>query len=375
MNGRTNVTIGVVGSIDFQIPLDPPSSFVAQASMGRVELSWIDPKNKYATPEGEQTEDTDQLVSVWSYTKVIRKEGSLPTNPDDGIIILTSTVYNQYQNTIYNDTSVENGKSYYYSVYAYNTDGTYSDPATSGEIIPYMYDAVLTNNTWKDINDACSLGLHTSFWEIGDIKNDPNGSNGIVDFTIVGFDLDDISDGSGKAAITFRTNQSLPNKSYWKYNSYSVSYVDSTPRSTIRNGNYLPTEVQSYVLTIKKISNGFGHWDIPTEEFSDKCFLFSLYELTGSSHPEDSNFIYPYFTTTANRIVYLNGSAVPYFTRTCFGKSNGTSSGPVTWNYYIINENGSVGNVGNTAYYDPDQQNHFGQSYIAFGFCIGKVAV
>ena len=363
MNGRTNVTIGVGGDTDLQIPLDPPSSFVAQASMGRVELSWIDPKNKYAT---------DQLVSVWSYTKVVRKEGSLPTNPDDGVIILTSTVYNQYQNTIYNDTSVENGKSYYYSVYAYNTDGVYSDPATSGEVVPYMYDSVLTNNTWKDINDACTLGIHESFWEIGDVKNDPNGVSGIVDFIIVGFNLDDISDGSGKAAITFRTNQPLPNEIYWKSRNYQDNYIESTPRAMIRSGSYLPNEVRQYILAIKKKANSVGYnTDTPIEEFSDKCFLFSHYELGGSERSTDSDFRYPYFTTKANRIVHLNGSGVTYYTRTC--DEMVSTSDYARTQQYAITSSGGFSYISN--YYNYSSSTQYGQGYVVFGFCIGKVAV
>ena len=372
MNGRTNVTIGVGGDTDLQIPLDPPSSFIAQPSMGRVELSWIDPKNKYATPEGEQTEDTDQLVSVWSYTKVIRKEGSLPTNPDDGVIILTSTVYNQYESTVYHDVSVENGKSYYYSVYAYNTDGAYSDPATSGEVVPYMYDSVLTNNTWKDINDACTLGIHESFWEIGDVKNDPNGVSGIVDFIIIGFNLDDISDGSGKAAITFRTNQPLPDEIYWKSNNYQDNYIESTPRAMIRSGTYLPNEVRQYILAIKKKANNAGYNpDVSIEEFSDKCFLFSHYELGGSDRSADSDFRYPYFTTNANRIVHLNDSGVTYYTRTC-DKMASTSEYAIT-QQYAITSSGGFSYINNYYYYSSGPK--YGQGYVVFGFCIGKVAV
>jgi len=53
-------------------------------------------------------------------TVVVKKEGSYPTSPTDG-----QTIYEGRGDT-YTDTSLQNGKTYYYSVYSYNHSKTYS---------------------------------------------------------------------------------------------------------------------------------------------------------------------------------------------------------------------------------------------------------
>ena len=62
MNGRTNVTVGT--SDELQVALDPPNSFALTSGNNQVLISWEDPKNKYATPEGETAQDPQQLIAV-----------------------------------------------------------------------------------------------------------------------------------------------------------------------------------------------------------------------------------------------------------------------------------------------------------------------
>lgn len=45
------------GGSTLQIPLDAPTALAAKAGNAKVELTWTDPKDKYATPEGEQAQD------------------------------------------------------------------------------------------------------------------------------------------------------------------------------------------------------------------------------------------------------------------------------------------------------------------------------
>lgn len=109
-----------------QIPLDAPTSFSATAGNTQVSLTWTDPKDKYATPEGETAQDPDQLVSVWDHTVLVRKTGSQPAGPNDGTVVVSSSVRNQYQSTGYTDTGLTNDVTYYYGVFAYNKDGVAS---------------------------------------------------------------------------------------------------------------------------------------------------------------------------------------------------------------------------------------------------------
>ncbi|MDO8729287.1 MAG: fibronectin type III domain-containing protein [bacterium] len=69
-----------------------------------------------------------QIVFEWNNpgeanfvrTVVVRKEGSYPTSPTDG-----QTIYEGRGDT-YADTELQNGKTYYYTVYSYNHAKTYS---------------------------------------------------------------------------------------------------------------------------------------------------------------------------------------------------------------------------------------------------------
>ena len=112
-----------------QIPLDACTGFSAKAGNAQVTLTWTDPKDKYATPEGETAQDPDQLVSVWEYTQIIRKTGSQPTGPHDGELVVSSSVRDQYATTGFVDTGLVNDTLYYYAAFAYNTDGVASEGA------------------------------------------------------------------------------------------------------------------------------------------------------------------------------------------------------------------------------------------------------
>lgn len=136
MNGRTNSSGSSVN--DLQIPLDPCTNLECVAGNAQVELTWTDPLNKYATPEGEVAEDPDQLVSVWHHTVVIRKVGSAPVGIDDGIVVVSSEVKNQYQSTAYVDTGLVNDTTYYYGVFAVNEDGVESEGLVSEGVTPKL---------------------------------------------------------------------------------------------------------------------------------------------------------------------------------------------------------------------------------------------
>lgn len=112
-----------------QIPLEACTAFSASAGNAKVELTWTDPKDKYATPEGDISDTGDQLVSEWDHTVLVRKTGSQPAGPNDGTVVVSSSVRNQYQSTPYTDTGLTNDTTYYYAVFAYNKDGVASPGA------------------------------------------------------------------------------------------------------------------------------------------------------------------------------------------------------------------------------------------------------
>ena len=134
MNGRTNSN--GIGTDILQVPLDPPENLTATAGNAKVSLTWVDPVDKYATPEGETAQDPQQLVSEWDYTVVVRKVGSQPNDPNDGTVVTKSSIRNQYQTSPYEDTGLINDTVYFYGVFAVNKDGVASDGDYTDAVIP-----------------------------------------------------------------------------------------------------------------------------------------------------------------------------------------------------------------------------------------------
>lgn len=122
-----------------RIPLEPASDFELVPRDQAVRITWTDPVDKVASPGGE-------LVSEWAYTIVIRKEGSAPTSPVDGVQIIKETTRNQYSENYYTDSNLVNGSTYYYAAYSYSTIGTVSEPAVSPVVpktgVPVYYKAL-----------------------------------------------------------------------------------------------------------------------------------------------------------------------------------------------------------------------------------------
>lgn len=156
------------GGSTLQIPLDAPTSFSATAGNAQVELTWTDPLDKYATPEGEVSETGDQLVSEWDHTILVRKTGSQPAGPNDGTVVVSSSVRNQYQSTAYVDSGLTNDTTYYYGAYAYNKDGVASEGAfvsATPEARPATYGVFGVQ--WDTSNSSTALTRLT-------VANDPN---------------------------------------------------------------------------------------------------------------------------------------------------------------------------------------------------------
>lgn len=315
MNGRTNSTSSVISS-GADIPLDPISGFTVEEGTNKIMLTWTDPLDKYATPEGAIAQDPQQLVSVWAYTTIVKKEGSNPSNPNDGILVVNSAIRDQYKSTPFVDDNVTNDVGYYYAAFAINEDGVYSEGVYQFAT-PRAYDEILENNTWNQITEACSIGIASSFWEIGDEKKFTINE---TEYTavIIGFNHDDLTDGTGKASITFATKEMQP--ATISYNPYTVYISD---RLLDRLYNLLSTKDsqicasinQDLITNILTVNKGisvvtYSDWittDSGVENKEFRCFLLSEEEVTGTNNYSSNGegTLYEYFATASNRIKYI----------------------------------------------------------------------
>lgn len=74
---------------------------------------------------------TDPTDSDWASTKLVRKVGGYPTSANDGTVIVTSAVRNQYAATGFVDTGLANGTQYYYQLFPADTSGNVNSNAAN----------------------------------------------------------------------------------------------------------------------------------------------------------------------------------------------------------------------------------------------------
>ena len=277
-----------------QIPLDAPTSLAATAGNAQVELTWADPADKYATPEGEVSETGDQLVSEWDHTVVVRKTGSQPAGPDDGTVVVSSSVRNQYQTTPYTDSGLTNGTEYFYGVFAYNKDGVASPGA-------------FVSATPKAGTPLSELTEGTI------IKINENGSP--VEFYLAKHNYEPGLNGAGRELVV---RKDVVQKGKWnsaEANSYANSTIDVWFDGTYKS--MLSQAVQAMLGTTKfRYTVGNGDWDTVSLERA----VFSL----SATECGESPGTYTDFKVEGTRLpissllqpAYLNGVAATQWTRT-----------------------------------------------------------
>lgn len=408
MNGRTNVISSGNDSLGGIIPLEAPNTFVVVADNAKCLLSWVDPKDKYADELGEITDEGDQLVSQFAFTRIVRKEGSAPGTPDDGVIVTVSSTRNQYQSTQYIDEGLTNNIEYFYAAFTCNTDGVWSG-ANVQTGLPRSYDPILANNSWEQINDVANTGFASSVWEIGDIHtvtvNDIPGyfddppHTSELECVIIAFNDLDLTDGTGKNAITFAFTEvcdafmlldegyvpdpSIPGNTDWNETDVAnvikneiIAHIDPILANML-------VEVTDYACmgSMSFGSSTYLYWYEST--YSSKIIGFTPREIFGNKWPDDigisgafnvsmnnewihngdeiSNHAqYPYFSTVSNRICrfdpYQNSNNVNYCTSYWYRKDS-----PVRYSGISCNDTGALGT--HDSY----------MLYVRPGFCIGKV--
>ena len=289
------------GGTTLQIPLDAPAGFTAKAGNAQVTLTWTDPKDKYATPEGETAQDPDQLVSVWDHTVLVRKTGSQPAGPHDGELVVSSSVRDQYATTGFVDTGLVNGTLYYYAAFAYNTDGVASEGA-------------FVNATPMAGTPVSSLAVGTL------IKINENGAP--VEYMVVNQGLPSaMYDASCDGCWVLRKD--IAENRMW--DSMANDYKNSDIQAYL-NGSWLSRYSAGVLSQIKQVKipyvNGTGSGGSVASGangLSCKIFLLSGYELG--------------WTTSDNASFPRDGAKLSYF-------SSGTSS--AANNKRIANYNGSA---------------------------------
>lgn len=220
------------------------------------------------------------------------------------------------------------------------------------------------NDDWATIAANVENGTYSTVYSTGKLKEltltYSDGTTETLDVEIVGFDHDDLADGTGKAAIswivkevptsTHSMNSSVTNVGGWD-SSAMRSYVGNTIY------NALPDEVKSMIKpVIKKTTAGGMSTDII--ESVDNLWIPSIVELNSSYASDDAAYAsegepYDVYTDTASLQKCKSDSAVTsnYWTR----------SAVTTYKYgfWCVYNTGEVSSSGADS-----------SMGVAFGFCI-----
>lgn len=319
-----------------QIPLDACTNFSGKAGNAQVTLTWTDPKDKYATPEGDISDTGDQLVSEWDHTVLVRKTGSQPAGPNDGTVVVSSSVRNQYQSTGYTDTGLTNDTTYYYGVFAYNKDGV----ASSGAFV---------NATPMAGTPVSSLAVGTL------IKINENGAP--VEHMVVNQGLpssmyDASCDGCWVLRKDIAENRMWDNSSNDYKNSDIHAYLNGSWTSRYSAG--MLSQIKQVKIPYQNGTGSGGSVASGANGLSCKIFLLSGYEV-GFSTSDNWNFPrdgakLSYFSSgtgsAANnkRIANYNGSATVWWLRSPYTyNTNGVWSVDSNGHYHDWNDDNAYG--------------------------------
>lgn len=143
---------------------DNCSGIAVVAGDGTLEVKWSDP---------DDTVVEGQTICTWAMTKLVLKTGGYPVNENDGTIVVTNSVRNQYQTNGYTVTGLTNGTTYYFQLFPISDGGAVNRNTAnriSGVPTPNVTITLTLNGAKEDtiaIYDSQSNLLGTCVFEAG----------------------------------------------------------------------------------------------------------------------------------------------------------------------------------------------------------------
>lgn len=171
--------------------------------------------------------------------------------------------------------------------------------------------------TWDEVIAATKNGKYKNF-EVGAMKELDLGSEGIVHMQIVGIDVDDLADGSGKAPLTFISKELLATKHNMNYSNTTTGGWESTAMRTYLKNTIKPLIPAAVVAGIKEVTKYSKSVDPANNNATttDDVWIPSAREIFGGTSYESSGPVYTdLFDRASARIKNLNGSAGGWWLR------------------------------------------------------------
>lgn len=255
------------------------------------KLKWTDP---------DDTIVDNAVLSEWQSTIIVRKEGAVPDNIKDGTVVIECNEKNKYKETWYEDKGLVEGKTYYYRFFTKSASGVIGDGSPTVKIIAVAVSTTLAENSWDVISSVSQAGTAQNYWSVGDeIDVELTGTYAQkITLRIAGFKHDDLSDGSGKAAITFICKYPMQEELTMDSPSSGYPYHYGNTKMHKETMNEikacLPMDLQTAIKTITKKCEQV---EIGLQNVQCELFLLSCYEILGKSPYSKDGERYPVFTT------------------------------------------------------------------------------
>lgn len=237
-------------------------------------------------------------------------------------------------------------------------NGAYEDISTSAAVN-------FATDSWETISAACKDGSYKTVYSVGDTKDITLSTGETITVAIMGFDHDDLSDGTGKAPITLGMTELLAtpypmNSTNTNVGGWDDCLMRTSTMATLLS--QLPSDLQGVIKQVnKKATAGGVSTSITTS--ANKLWLLAEVEVDGTTSAgyADEGEQYEYWktvkdgTVAADRIKYLSngsGSASGWWLRSpSVGNSKHFRGLNFTGGINIYGANNSRG--------------------VCFGFCIG----
>lgn len=234
---------------------------------------------------------------------------------------------------------------------------------------PFSFSGTLQDATWQQINYIANNGLAEQYFSVGDEKTITLSTGEEITLVILGFNHDNLADGSGKAGITFGTKELLQDTYQMSNDSISSTrwdtctmYLQTLPIIF----SQLPNDLQLVIKEVYKSTDEKLYIDseeVSTVNSSNKLWLFSEVEIDGTQkdYYADEGSQYEYWKTVKdgtineNRIKYINNITTKWWLR-----SRGEGISRTVFLY--IGTDGTI-----TSAYDGLSGNYHG---VSFGFCV-----
>ena len=176
-------------------------------------------------------------------------------------------------------------------------------------------------------------------------------------YRIIGINHDDLSDGSGKAGLTFLTTSTTINARMNATNTNAGGWEKSELRAKMNSGEIwklMPSDLQSKVKSVKKLTNNVGGADknASVTATSDKLFLLSYSEIVPTSYWASS---YPWTSSEGTQYEAFKGKVTNNYSGNEILKIGSSwwerSVGPNYSNYFLYaGTSGDPSSDGNATY-------------------------